>query len=491
MSRRATRCALGVALAALIGCGSDVQIGGAGGSSAPQGGSGGAGLAGQGGSPGGPGGAGMGGRGGEDGAPLWSKQVGASEQAAGWDIAVDSEDNILVVGNFALTADLGGGPLVSAGEIDVFVAKYDAAGNHLWSKGFGGISYDEGHGIAVDGAGNVVVTGYFEGAVDFGSGPLVSAGDHDVFVVKYDAAGNVLWSRRFGSSGKASGSAVAIDGEGNVIVTGSFTDDIDFGGGPIQNAGGFYNLFLAKLDPAGDHLWSKGFASSGGVGLAIDAHGQLLVTGSFSDLVDFGAGPLVGMDEVQSDIFVARFDPAGGPLWSDGFGSASWDTGWDVAVDGRGDVFVSGDVAGPVALGGGQVGGVGTFDALLAKYDAAGNHLWSQSFGDDQVQGLGVAVDGAGNVVAVGRYGDSVDFGGGVLPSAGGRDIFVAKYDGAGKSLWSKRFGSDGQDGAFAAAIDGSGNILVTGHFGGTVDFGAGPMTSAGPQDGFILKLGP
>ena len=90
---------------------------------------------------------------------------------------------VLVAGVFTGTVNLGGSPLVSAGGMDIFVAKYSPSGAHIWSKRFGGTSTDYGYGVAIDGAGNVLSTGYFQNSADFGGGPLTSAGRQDVFVL--------------------------------------------------------------------------------------------------------------------------------------------------------------------------------------------------------------------------------------------------------------------------------------------------------------------
>jgi hypothetical protein len=100
-------------------------------------------------------------------------------------VAVDANGDVVVTGVFFDTVDFGGGPLTSAGNGDIFVAKYSASdGSHLWSRRFGGTSFEEGSGVAVDANGDVVVTGRFHGTVDFGGGPLTSAGIADIFLLR-------------------------------------------------------------------------------------------------------------------------------------------------------------------------------------------------------------------------------------------------------------------------------------------------------------------
>ncbi len=175
---------------------------------------------------------------------LWSQRFGGTGFDTGAEIAVDGAGNVLVTGQFSGTVDFGGGPLTNAGSRDIFLAKYDAAGAHLWSQRFGDTDFDSGAAIAVDEAGNVLVTGSFEGTVDFGGGALTSAGSREIFLAKYDAAGAHLFSQRFGDTDFDSGAAIAVDGAGNVLVTGSFEGTVDFGGGALTSAGS--DIFLAK-----------------------------------------------------------------------------------------------------------------------------------------------------------------------------------------------------------------------------------------------------
>jgi len=147
--------------------------------------------------------------------------------------------------------DFGGGPLSKPSAADVFLAKYAPDGSHQWSKVFGGtIASDNavGMSVAVDGSGNVVITGYFQGSADFGGGTLISVASQDMFLAKYDPDGSHKWSRRFGGVSLDQGTAVAIDANNNIVTTGYFNYDVDFGGGDLTSVGGS-DLFIAKFGP--------------------------------------------------------------------------------------------------------------------------------------------------------------------------------------------------------------------------------------------------
>jgi hypothetical protein len=166
-------------------------------------------------------------------------------------VAVDRSGNVVVTGYFEGTVDFGGGPLTSAGFGDVFVASYSPAGAHRWSKRFGSSkSYGLGRGVAVDKSGNAVVTGDFEGTVGFGGAPLTSEGYSDIFVASFGPTGAHRWSRRLGDAGWEEGHDVAVDGSDNVVVTGHFGGTVDFGGGPLTSAGAG-DIFVASYTRPG------------------------------------------------------------------------------------------------------------------------------------------------------------------------------------------------------------------------------------------------
>src|SRR5439155_18267325 len=164
-----------------------------------------------------------------------------------------------------------------AGGFDIFVAKYSAAGSHLWSKRLGGTGDDFAFSLAVDGSGNVVVAGYFPGVVNFGGGPLTSAGLNDLFVAKYTADGSYVWAKRLGGAANDRGAVVAVDGSGNVLMSGFYEGTVDFGGGPMTSYAGGDNVFVAKYSAAtGAYLWSKVFiqtSSNYAYGIAADSSG--------------------------------------------------------------------------------------------------------------------------------------------------------------------------------------------------------------------------
>jgi len=309
---------------------------------------------------------------GPNGNHLWSKRLGGAGYDMGEALAVDGAGNVLIGGQFSGTGNFGGADLTSAGGYDAFLAKYDTNGVHQWSKRMGGASLDTLTGMGVDSGGNVTAVGYFAGTANFGGANLTSAGSNDVFVMRYTAAGAHSWSNRYGDADDQRAYAAAVDGAGNVALTGYYYGSVSFGGTALPNTGGGADIFLAKLNSSGGHVWSKGFGTPDqygevGEGVAIDGAGNVVLTGEIIRNVDFGGGPLIP-PTVTYDPFVAKFSPTGAYQWSKRFAGAWDDHGNAIAVDGSGNVIVTGDIADAINFGGGLLTSPGGADGFLAKF---------------------------------------------------------------------------------------------------------------------------
>ena len=423
---------------------------------------------------------------------FWSQTFGSTGNDAALSVTVGVSGDVFMTGYFSGAVDFGGGALVSAGGEDIFFAKYDANGTHQWSQRFGNTLGDNGRSVFVDASGNVLLTGKFSGIVDFGGGPLSAMGSSDVFLAKFDANGVYQWSQRFGGSDIDAGTSVVVDDSGSVYLMGTFRGTGDFGGGPLVSAGGS-DIFLAKYDGSGIHQWSQRFGSTSnfdtGKSISVDGSGNVVLAGNFSETADFGGGPLVSSG--GTDIFLAKYDTNGVHQWSQRFGGPNGDSGEGVAVDIAGNIFATGAFRDTVDFGGGPLVNEGNGDAFLVKFNAAGFHEWSEHFGGvDGAIGNELAVDGgSGNILLVGDFNGTGYFGGPPLTSHGDRDIVLATYDASGAHLMSQGYGSPGFDRGLSIGTDGTGTLVVTGFYEGSVDLGGGPLVSNGGNDTFLAKF--
>jgi hypothetical protein len=428
---------------------------------------------------------------------LWSERFGGALMDESVTVAVDPSGNVIVSGRFQGTANFGGGNLVSGGGFDIFLAKYDANGVHLWSKSFSASSNQRVIVVTADPFGNIVLTGNSSGAVSLGGAPVGGSGSFDIIVAKYDLSGAHLWSKGFGSAGgNDSGWDVATDATGAIALTGYFTNTVNLGGATFVSMGSS-DMFVVKFDSSGAHQWSRRFGDSGadqGVSVEFDGAGNLIMLSQFAGSVDFGGGPLASSGTY--DVALAKFDTVGSHLWSKHFGGASSEFAAYVARDNADNIYLGALIQGNGAdFGGGPLTHFGSDDVVLAKYDPSGAHLWSHSYGGARSDvGQTVAVDNAGNVAMIGNYYGTADFGSGFdstdtswgNPSS---DIFLALYDTNGVPQWSATFGDSLQDFGYSVAMAGVGTPVITGVFAGSVDFGGGPLTSAGSFDVFVAKF--
>jgi hypothetical protein len=384
-------------------------------------------------------------------------------------VAVDASGNVFVAGRTAGTLP---GQL-SAGGQDAFLCKYDPAGAVLWTRQFGGPAgllvmtgnADSARAAAVDAAGNVYVVGSAEGVLD------AVVGARDAFVRKFDAAGNVLWTRQFGSASDDEATAVAVDASGNVLVVGT-----TFGALPGQMASGNFDAFARKYDANGTVTWTRQFGTPGfdeALGVAVSPSGDVYVVGSTF-------GTLGASSDGARDVYVRRFSSAGAVSWTRQFGSSAGgdEYGTAIAVDVAGAAYVAGVTDGALVQGA-LAGGL---DAFVARLDSSGTRLWTRQFGSPSNDGAAaITVDVTGQVLVAG---DTL----GALPgqmSAGSGDAFARAYDAAGAEAWTRQFGSTGAD--TAAGIASRGGVFVVGQ-----SFGALPgQASVGNSDAFLVRLAP
>ena len=439
------------------------------------------------------------------GAFQWSRNFSNTSNAYGQSVAIDSRTgNVIIAGYFTGTVDFGNGPVTSSGSYDIYVAAYSSSGTYQWAKRFGNSFPNYAYSVAVDGNSNVFVTGAFQGTVDFGKGPLTSTGGYDIFVAKFSSSGATSWTKRLGSSIDDYGYGIAVDGTGDVLCTGFFQGTVDFGSGiPLTSSG--MDTFVAKFSGNdGSYRWAGNFLSNSsdvGYSIATDSSGDVFVTGAFMSAIRFGSSTLYSAGGY--DIFLLKLTGTNGTyMWAKRLGGTSNDLSYSVAVDSSNNVVITGNFVGTVDFGGGPISCAnGSGEVFLAKYSGLnGSHLWSRGFSSSSSSaGYGIAVDKYTNdIVVTGTAVGTVDFGGGPVTIAS-PSMFMAKYSYAGtylmSYLWSKRFGAVTYNAAGeGVAIDGGGNAIVTGQFQGTVDFGGGPQASANGAsyiyDIFLVKFG-
>jgi hypothetical protein len=453
----------------------------------------------------------------------WAKRIGGTGTDWNGDMATDAQGHVYVTGSFqGSNVDFDPGPgtayLNSAGNLEMYLAKYDSAGNFVWAKAMGGTGNDFAARIAVDASGNAYVIGWFESPdADFDPGPgsaiLGTAGSADIFFAKYDSDGNYLWAHRAGGTNNDGCHDVALDSKDNVYLTGYFNGmNIDFDPGPgtayLSSVASSGDVFIAKYDSSGGFLWAKGVGGPTyevGNAIALDDSGYVYITGAFTGtIVDFDPGPDTTYLSSSGayDIFLARYKVSGALDWARKIGGVADDIGADILVSPTGAIYAAGRYHGTnidfdPGTGTALLSSRGAFDAYVAKYDRSASCVWATSIGgtsDDY--GNKIMLDDLENVLLAGTFqGMNIDFDPGSdtasFSSAGGSDVFVAEYTASGNYSWALRLGGATSDADGGIAIGDEWRFFVGGGFGGAnVDFDPGPgvayLSSAGAADIFL-----
>lgn len=294
--------------------------------------------------------------------------LGGTADDYGFGIFLDPSGNIYTTGYFKNTLYFNPGGVntnlssASMNVEDIFISKLNSNGTFAWAKGIGGTNADVGLGISAFSSGNVYITGWFQGSVDFdrdnthaGNTDILISNNvsYDIFVTKLNSGGNYVWAKAMGGSSEDIGQAVAVDRLGNVYTTGWFngTADFDPASGTsfnLVNTGIASDIFVSKLNSNGNFLWAKamGGVSSAdvGFGIAVDGTGNVYTTGSFQGTVDFdpGTGTFNLTSAGNEDIFISKLYSNGDFAWVKGIGGNSVDYGYDVFVDRLGAVYTIG-----------------------------------------------------------------------------------------------------------------------------------------------------
>jgi|GEM_PF-2713672 len=305
---------------------------------------------------------------------IWAKSVGESQRVTPSRIVTDSNGDLCVTGTFSCpSVAFEDFTLERVGIQDIFVAKYDNHGNVLWAKRAGGTAGQSANALAVDDENNILITGDFTSSITFGSSLLTSSGSADIFVAKYDTNGNEIWGTSMGGPDYDTVSNIATDMEGNVIIAGDYYEDIMFGNVALQHTGqaGSSDIFVAKYDMAGFPVWSKsleGDLKDTCSGIATDALGNIVITGSFlSGTLQIDDSTILNNTTGQRQFYIAQFNPEGFYGWTENPGMHGNNNSTEIVIDHQQDIIIAGSYNEALSFGNNTLGEPGN-NAFIAKY---------------------------------------------------------------------------------------------------------------------------
>lgn len=243
---------------------------------------------------------------------LWAKSMGGSSNDFPGCMNIDFSGNIYTTGHFEATVDFDPSAsvfnLTSSGAEDIFISKLDANGNFIWAKSIGSTSTDISYGICIDVAGKIYTTGYYSGTVDFdpnaGITNLTSVGGDDVFVLKLDSNGDLIWAKSMGGSGLEYGKTLVLDNISSIYISGLYNGTADFDPNSGTNnivPNGIFDVFISKLDTSGNFVWVKSFGGTDmeyATAIVLDKHHSIYTAGKFAGKVDFD--PNSGVKNITS-----------------------------------------------------------------------------------------------------------------------------------------------------------------------------------------------
>ena len=442
----------------------------------------------------------------------WSTYYGGSDIDYVVGMVSSTSGDVVITGvtrslDFPVTS--GAFQTANAGDTDLFIAKFNSLGQRQWCTYYGGSSSDEGRGIMIDPQGNIIVVGVtksFNFPVSPGAQQINYAGNYDAFILKFNSAGQRVWSTFLGGSGEDRCMTVAADNSGNVLISG-YTNSSNFPVGPAAfqpyNAGD-YDAFIAKVNSNGQRMWSTYYGGSyadAADGITIGNSGTLVFTGyTLSTGFPVTPGGFQTFNAGCTDAFFVSFDTAGNRLWATYYGGTDYDYGYGgVSFDNNNNLFACGwtkSVNFPVTNNAFQLSNAGGYDAYLIKFDSYGNRIWASYYGgSNDDKGEGVISDNSGNIFFTG-FTNSINLpiisGALQTTNAGGNDAFIVKFDGSGQRISATYYGGTSEDLCHVISTGCQGGIIVGGRTLSTnfpISNNCFQNHNAGLSDGFVSSL--
>jgi hypothetical protein len=333
--------------------------------------------------------------------------------------------------------------------------------------------------IETDNLGNSYVTGFVTGETEFSSSVSVlsAPGNGDVYVAKYSPNGNLIWMKQFGGNFMDRAYDLDIGPDQNIVVTGIFSGSVQFGSTNLQSSQGSKDIFLLKLNPQGNVIWARkegGGSSENSYGVAIDNQNNVILTGqfegnttianqNFTSIID----PLTNLPSF--DFFISKYDGNGSPLWVKVGAGKKEDRGMAVDVDSQNNIFLCGQYSDTLQFAGTTINNIGFNVGFVTKLSPSGQVQFFNNLRAGSCIPYGVKVNASDQVVLTGDFLGNLIYshiaGTTSITNPFSKRVFVLQINNNGQHIWSYTLGSDNELSARALAIDSNKDVYVVGYF--------------------------
>ncbi len=405
----------------------------------------------------------------------WFQSAGGSGTDHVSAISLDSLGNTYAVGYYTGSSQFGAISLPNSSNSDLFVAKIDQSGNYIWANSFGGNGTDRANSVATDNQGNSYITGFFNDSIQFGSTTLFSEGAQDVFIVKISNNGSVIWAKQFGGNLADIGTTISILANGNIAVAGNFSGTCTFGFFSLTSLNNSIDVFVSVLDPTdGSLVWlKKGGSKYDDTAVAIDCDnlGNINLTGSFSDSLQFD---VLHPGTVLNAIYLIQFSSTGTENWFRSIAGSIYNIVNDLSCSPQGDIHLAGDFSGNLSFFGSvpfSLTGTEFSKSFVAKYNSIGGLVWAKKlFSENQINAKSISVDQNNKVWIGGSFECEFTqmqsfYADGIFIAVNESDGFVSHLSSNGILLESRQIASHGVFTINDLAVNQEGDLQVAANY--------------------------
>ena len=407
-------------------------------------------------------------------------------------VTYSSSNTIYVAGGFRDQATIAGEVLTSHGDNDIFLAAFDTLGNKIWLKQEGAANFEWANCIVTD-DNYLYIAGSFKTSSVIGGEPIDSYNENteDIFIAKYDLNGDFQWVKTAGGIQDDKAEGIALDDESNIYITGPINHTAYFDDITV-NWQGFSDLFVAKYSDQGDCLWAKGYGGASydyAFAIAVDHDNNPVIAGRFYETVMFGPHSLTSIHD--ADAFLLKCTAEGEETWVRQAGGQYHDHPTCLTIDSQDNYYIAGWYMGDISFNGNQHVTAGGMDIFIAKYDTDGNYQWSESYGDIEIdEATSLSCSSDDEIIMAGEFHFSLNFGTITLTAQAYYDGFVTSFNTDGEVNWAEQLKSAGNIDLRGGTLSLSGDYYAAGGFLDDITAGTHHMNSIGSLDYYLARLG-